>query len=167
MSDAIRVTKVGHDRVVNQINELKREHIQTTHEMAASLEGKSVEENDEYLLAKIRMTQIETKISSLSEELNRFEVVEHIDFTGAVDFGTRVNVTNLDTNQVKEYIFLSEYDSNVRMGIISIDSPIGQGLVGRRAGDTVDIEMPNGTVIPYEVNSVGISHFVTAARADT
>lgn len=167
MSDTIRVTKVGHDRVVSQINDLKREHNQATQEMANALEGKSVEENDEYLLAKVRMNQLETKISSLSAELNRFEVVEQIDFTGVVDFGTRVNVTNLDTNQTKDYILLSEYDSNVKMGIISIDSPIGMGLAGRRAGDSIEIEMPNGSVVPYEVNSVGVSHFVTTSNSNT
>ena len=81
--------------------------------------------------------------------------------------GSGVNVTNLDTNQEKDYILLSEYDSNVKMGIISIDSPIGAGLAGRRAGDTVEIEMPNGSVISYEVNSVGISRFVSTSNSDT
>ena len=167
MSDTIRVTKVGYDRVVSQINNLKREHSQTTYEMAGALEGKGIEENDEYLLAKIRLNQLESKINSLTAELNRLEVTEQIDFKGVVDFGTSVNVTNLDTNQEKDYILLSEYDSNVKMGIISIDSPIGAGLAGRRAGDTVEIEMPNGSVISYEVNSVGISRFVSASNSDT
>ena len=49
MSDTIRVTKVGYDRVVSQITNLKREHSQTTYEMAGALEGKGIEENDEYL----------------------------------------------------------------------------------------------------------------------
>lgn len=167
MSDMIRVTKVGYDRVVSQINNLKREHSQTTYEMAGALEGKSIEENDEYLLAKIRLNQLESKINTLTAELDRLEVTEQIDFKGVVDFGTTVNITNLDTNQTKDYTLLSEYDSNVRSGIISIDSPIGSGLVGRRPGDTVEIEMPNGTVIPFEVNSVSISRFVTASNTDT
>jgi len=167
MDNTIRVTKTGHDRISLQINTLKREHMQLNEEIAVALEGKSAEENDEFLLAKMRQTQIEKKITTLTEEFQRFEIVEEIDFQGVVDFGTTVTVTNLDTDVEKTYTLLSEYDSNVKQGIISTASPIGAGLMGRRAGDSVEIEMPNGTVIPYEINSVGISKFVTASNANS
>jgi transcription elongation factor GreA len=166
MDNTISVTQTGYDRVSRQINDLKREHIQNNVDIAAALDGKSSEENDEFLLAKQRQLQLESSITRLSTLLEQFEVVETIDFTGAADFGTSVKVRNLDTDAEKTYTLLSEYDSNAKAGIISTASPIGAGLIGHRAGDSIEIEMPNGTVIPFEVISVGVSSFVTCAKSD-
>ncbi len=166
MDNTISVTQTGYNRVSKQINDLKREHTQLNADIAAALEGKSSEENDEFLLAKQRQHQIETSITKLSALLENFEVVETIDFTGRADFGTVVTVRNLDTDVEKTYTLLSEYDSNAKAGIISTASPIGAGLLGRRAGDSVEIEMPNGSVIPFEVLSVGVSNFVTRSQPD-
>ena len=167
MDNTISVTQTGYNRVSRQINDLKREHTQLNADIATALEGKSTEENDEFLLAKQRQYQIETSISKLTSLLESFEVVETIDFTGRANFGTVVTVRNLDTDVEKSYTLLSEYDSNAKSGIISTASPIGAGLCGRRAGDTVEIEMPNGTIIPFEVLSVDVSSFVTCAKSDS
>lgn len=166
MDNTISVTQTGYNRVTKQINDLKREHTQLNADIAIALEGKSTEENDEFLLAKQRQYQIETSISKLTSLLESFEVVETIDFTGRADFGTVVTVRNLDTDAEKTYTLLSEYDSNAKAGIISTASPIGAGLCGRRAGDSVEIEMPNGSAIAFEVLSVGISSFVTRSQPD-
>jgi transcription elongation factor GreA len=167
MDNTISVTQTGYNRVSRQINDLKREHTQLNADIATALEGKSTEENDEFLLAKQRQYQIETSISKLTSLLESFEVVETIDFTGRANFGTVVTVRNLDTDVEKSYTLLSEYDSNAKSGIISTASPIGAGLCGRRAGDTVEIEMPNGSAIAFEVLSVGISSFVTRSQPDS
>lgn len=164
MDNTISVTQTGYDRINKQIKDLKREHGQLNADIAIALEGKSSEENDEFLLAKQRQHQIETSITKLTELFEQFEVVESINFTGTADFGTVVTVRNLDTDAEKTYTLLSEYDSNAKAGIISTASPIGSGLLGRRAGDQVEIEMPNGTVIPFEVISVGVSSFVTRSQ---
>lgn len=167
MDNTIPVTQTGYNRIAKQIKDLKREHGQLNADIAVALEGKSSEENDEFLLAKQRQHQIETSITKLTTLLEQFEVVESINFTGSVGFGTVVSVRNLDTDLEKSYTLLSEYDSNAKVGIISTASPIGSGLMGRRAGDTVEIDMPNGTVIPFEVLSVGVSSFVTRTQSDT
>ena len=166
MDTTVAVTQTGYDRVAKQINDLKREHTQLHVDIAAALDGKSSEENDEFLLAKQRQYQLESSITRLSALLEQFEVVETITFTGAADFGTKVTVRNLDTDAEKSYTLLSEYDSNARAGIISTASPIGAGLLGRRVGDSVEIEMPNGNIIPFEVLSVDVSSFVTCAQPD-
>ena len=167
MDITISVTQTGYNRISKQINDLKREHMQTSIDIAAALDGKSSEENDEFLLAKQRQHQLESSITRLSTLLDQFEVVETIDFTGAADFGTKVTVKNLDTDAEKSYTLLSEYDSNAKAGIISTASPIGEGLLGRRVGDQLEIEMPNGTIIPFEVLSVDVSSFVTCAKSDS
>jgi len=166
MDNTIAVTQTGYNRISKQINDLKREHVQLNADIATALEGKSSEENDEFLIAKQRQHQIETSITKLTEIFDQFEVIESINFTGVADFGTVVTVRNLDTDAEKSYTLLSEYDSNAKAGIISTASPIGSGLLGRRAGDQVEIEMPNGSVIPFEVLSVGVSNFVTRAQPD-
>lgn len=166
MDNTISVTQTGYDRIKKQINDLKREHSQLHVDIAAALDGKSSEENDEFLLAKQQQNRLEASITKLSAILDQFEIVETINFTGAADFGTTVTVLNVDTNVEKTYTLLSEYDSNAKLGIISTASPIGSGLLGRSVGDTVEIEMPNGTVITYEVLSVSVSSFVSCAQPD-
>jgi transcription elongation factor GreA len=165
--DTISVTQTGYDRVNKQINDLKREHMQASIDIAAALDGKSSEENDEFLLANQRQQQVSSSITRLAALLDQFEVIESINFTGAVDFGTTVTVRNLDTTLEKTYTLLSEYDSNTKMGIISTASPIGTGLLGKQVGETVEIEMPSGATISYEVISVSVSRFVNCAKSDT
>ena len=108
-------------------------------------------ENAEYHAAKEAQGMLEMKISKLRESLANSRLVDknRID-TSNVQIMNKVKIKNKANNQVMEYILVSETEANLKEGKISITSPIAKGLLGKKAGDVVDIKVPSGT-IPFEI----------------
>jgi len=108
-------------------------------------------ENAEYHAAKEAQGMLEMKISKLRESLANSQLVDknRID-TSNVQIMNKVKIKNKANNQVMEYILVAETEANLKEGKISITSPIAKGLLGKKAGDIVDVEVPSGT-IPFEI----------------
>jgi transcription elongation factor GreA len=68
---------------------------------------------------------------------------------------TTVKIKNLKNNATMTYTLVAEQEADLKSGKISVDSPIGKGLLGKKVGDKVDIAVPAG-VIPFEVVSISI-----------
>ncbi len=108
-------------------------------------------ENAEYHAAKEAQGMLEMKISKLRESLANSRLVDknRID-TSNVQIMNKVKIKNKANNQVMEYILVAETEANLKEGKISITSPIAKGLLGKKAGDVVDVKVPSGT-IPFEI----------------
>ncbi|MCK4700471.1 MAG: transcription elongation factor GreA [Bacteroidales bacterium] len=108
-------------------------------------------ENAEYHAAKEAQGMLEMKISKLRETLANSRLVDksRID-TSNVQIMNKVKIKNKVSNQVMEYILVAETEANLKEGKISITSPIAKGLLGKKTGDVVDVEVPSGT-IPFEI----------------
>lgn len=108
-------------------------------------------ENAEYHAAKEAQGMLELKISKLRETLANSQLVDksRID-TSNVQIMNKVKIKNMVSNQVMEYVLVAETEANLKEGKISITSPIAKGLLGKKTGDVVDVEVPSGT-IPFEI----------------
>lgn len=108
-------------------------------------------ENAEYHAAKEAQGMLEMKISKLRESLANSRLVDknRID-TSNVQIMNKVKIKNKANNQVMEYLLVAETEANLKEGKISITSPIAKGLLGKKAGDVVDVKVPSGT-IPFEI----------------
>jgi transcription elongation factor GreA len=108
-------------------------------------------ENAEYHAAKEAQGMLEMKISKLRESLANSQLLDknRID-TSNVQIMNKVKIKNKANNQVMEYILVAETEANLKEGKISITSPIAKGLLGKKAGDVVDVKVPSGT-IPFEI----------------
>lgn len=108
-------------------------------------------ENAEYHAAKEAQGMLEMKISKLREALANSQLVDksRID-TSNVQIMNKVKIKNMVSNQVMEYVLVAETEANLKEGKISITSPIAKGLLGKKTGDVVDVEVPSGT-IPFEI----------------
>ena len=108
-------------------------------------------ENAEYHSAKEAQGMLEMKISKLRESLANSRLVDknRID-TSNVQIMNKVKIKNKANNQVMEYILVAETEANLKEGKISITSPIAKGLLGKKAGDVVNVKVPSGT-IPFEI----------------
>jgi transcription elongation factor GreA len=111
-------------------------------------------ENAEYHAAKEAQGMLEMKISKLRESLANSRLVDknRID-TSNVQIMNKVKIKNKANNQIMEYILVAETEANLKEGKISITSPIAKGLLGKKAGDIVDVKVPSGT-IPFEIISI-------------
>ncbi len=137
--------KSEHDNLVN----IERPAI--SKQIADARDKGDLSENAEYDAAKEAQGMLELKISKLKEILanSRFVDESKID-TSKVQILNKVKIKNKSNNAIMEYMIVSEGEANIKEGKLSVDTPIGKGLLGKKVGDTVEISVPSG-VIPFEI----------------
>lgn len=109
-------------------------------------------ENAEYDAAKDEQRDIELRIEELEKILKNAEVVveDEVDLD-KINIGCRVKLYDCEYEEELEFQLVGSTEANSLQGKISNESPVGQALIGRRAGDLVEVEMPNGSVAQYRV----------------
>ncbi|MDO9026341.1 MAG: transcription elongation factor GreA [bacterium] len=111
-------------------------------------------ENAEYHSAKDKQGLIESRIRKLQEDLARVEVIDESQLAqGVAVFGRSVKVKDLSDNSLETYILVGPHEADFDSGKISVESPIGRGLLGKKKGDTAEITVPSGT-IKYKIISI-------------
>lgn len=113
-------------------------------------------ENAEYDAAKNDQGLLEIKIAKMEEIVANARIVDtsKLDIT-KVSILTTVKIKNLKNNMEMKYTIVAENEADLKAGKISIDSPIGKGLVGKSVGDKVDVTVPAG-VIPFQIMEISI-----------
>jgi transcription elongation factor GreA len=104
-------------------------------------------ENSEYDEAKSEQGKLYSKIAELKVLIENAEIVDNIDHDAPKDtvtLSSKVRVLDVDEDAEEEYEIVGSQEANPREGRISDDSPVGQGLIGHRAGETVSIHAPVG-----------------------
>ena len=113
-------------------------------------------ENAEYDAAKEAQGLLEMRISKLQETIRNARIIDVSQInTDAVQILNRVKLKNLKTNAMMEYIVVSESEANIKEKKISVNTPIAKGLLGRKVGDIVEIQVPNGNVT-FEIIEISI-----------
>ena len=115
--------------------------------IAEAREKGDLKENAEYDAAKEAQGLLEARIKKFEAELATARIVDagNID-TGKVSILTRVTITNIATQKSMTYQIVSEKEADLKAGKISITSPIGKGLMGRKEGDVAEVQAPNGLI---------------------
>ncbi|RYG06399.1 MAG: transcription elongation factor GreA [Chitinophagaceae bacterium] len=115
--------------------------------IAEAREKGDLKENAEYDAAKEAQGLLEAKIKKMEADYASARVLEsdNVD-TSKVSIMTKVKITNVKTKKQVTYQIVSEMEADLKQAKISITSPIGQGLLGREAGETVEVEIPAGKV---------------------
>ena len=147
-----------------RLEELKKElnYMETVREKEVSEQIKEarsfgdLSENSEYDEAKTEQGKLYSRIAEYKDLIEHAEIVDNVDHNlpkDAVTLGSVVMVKDLDEDFEDKYEIVGSQEANPREGRISDDSPVGKGLIGHRAGDTVTIPVPAGE-IRLEVLSV-------------
>ena len=124
--------------------------------IAEAREKGDLKENAEYDAAKEAQGLLEAKIAVLEGQIANARVLDEstID-TSKVSILTKVKVINLNTKKEMTYKIVSEKEADLKAGKISITSPIGKGLLGKKIGDTAEVQAPAG-VIKFKVEDISI-----------
>ena len=157
MADIIYVTVEGLQKMKEELNQLRNvERPSISRQIAEARDKGDLSENAEYAAAKEAQGLLELRISKLEDIVARSRVLDEskID-TSTVRLLNRVKIRNKSNNSVMEYLIVPESEANFKMGKIAVSSPIAQGLIGKKVGDTVQIKVPSGT-IPFEIISISI-----------
>lgn len=147
-----------------RLEELKKElnYMETVREKEVSEQIKEarsfgdLSENSEYDEAKTEQGKLYSRIAEYKDLIEHAEIVDNVDHNlpkDAVTLGSIVMVKDLEEDFEDKYEIVGSQEANPREGRISDDSPVGKGLIGHRAGDTVTIPVPAGE-IRLEVLSV-------------
>src|SRR5580658_7665286 len=119
----------------------------------ARLHG-DLSEDAEYHAAKDRQGWIEGRIAEIEDKIARAQVIDVSKLSGAqVKFGATVSVVDEDTEEPASYKIVGEHEADVRLGKVSIASPIARAMIGKEIGDVVEVNTPGG-VKAYEITKV-------------
>ncbi|MFN2458460.1 MAG: transcription elongation factor GreA [Chitinophagaceae bacterium] len=124
--------------------------------IAEAREKGDLKENAEYDAAKEAQGMLEAKIAALEGLIATARIVDETNIdTSKVSILTKVKVTNLNTKKQVTYQIVSEKEADLKIGKISVTSPIGKGLLGKQVGDVAEVTAPAG-VIKFKVEDISI-----------
>lgn len=146
--DRIPITRDGYDKLKAELDKLRgADMIEITKRVATAREMGDLSENAEYHAAREDQGILQARINDLSDRLARAVIVDTSALPkDTVAFGSRVKVLDLDMDEEETLELVGPGQENPDKGRILTSSPIGQGLIGRKVGDTVDIQVPRGTI---------------------
>jgi transcription elongation factor GreA len=152
MQDTI-LTQEGYDKLVAELEDLRtagRDDIAERIAVARSFGDLS--ENAEYNESMNEQAKMEARISKLEQDLVSVSIIDDTKFgTETVHAGSKVKIRDVEQKKDKEYLILGKNEADPDAGIISDESPIGQALLGRKKGETVKVEIPNGKILTFKI----------------
>lgn len=157
MSDIIYITEDGLLKLKEELDHLRNiERPLISKQIADARDKGDLSENAEYAAAKEAQSMLEFKISRLEDTITRSRVLDEskID-TSSVRILNKVKIRNKANNSVMEYQLVPESEADLKQAKIAVNSPIAQGLIGKKVGDVVDIKVPSG-IIPFEIISISV-----------
>jgi transcription elongation factor GreA len=146
--DRIPMTREGYDKLRAELDRMRNvEMIAVTTRVAEARAMGDLSENAEYHAAREDQGILQAKINDVSDRLARATIVDMASLPkDTVAFGSKVKVMDLDLDEEETYELVGPGQENPDKGRILTGSPIGQGLLGRKKGDTVEIAVPRGTI---------------------
>jgi len=144
--DRIPLTPEGYEALSKELENLKRvERPQNIKAIEEARAHGDLSENAEFTAAKERQGFIEGRIGELGFKLANADVIniDNLPRDRAV-FGTKVLLENLDTGEEVEYQLVGSDESDIENGRISVSSPLGQAILGKKPGDELTLEVPGG-----------------------
>ncbi len=152
MSNYFYISKEGLEKIKAELHELKTiKRPELSKKISEARDFGDLRENAEYHAAKEALALLEAKISQMEETIRRARVIDPKDIsTEQVALYTRVVVKDLNRQLRQEYTLVSQEESDFRQMKISVTSPVGKALLGKKVGEVVEINVPAG-VLKYEI----------------
>ena len=151
------MTGPGLQRLEDELRQLKSEERPAI--IRAIAEARShgdLSENAEYHAARERQSFVEGRIAELEEIVSSAEVIDPATLSGdQVKFGAQVRLIDEETDKEATYQIVGAYEADIKLGRISVSSPLAKSLIGKKTGDTVSVPAPGGDR-SYEI--LGISY---------
>lgn len=149
------LTAAGLEKLENELDSLKSiKRKEVAERIKQALAFGDISENSEYDQAKNEQAQLEERIVKLENILRNAKLIDEEDIpTDVVGVGSRVVVADLEYDDEMEYIIVGSAEADPYNGKISNESPVGSALLGRKSGEEVDVQVPDG-IIKYKILSI-------------
>ena len=147
MADEVILTKEGKEELEKRLEFLKvTKRAEITERIKTAREFGDLSENAEYDAAKNEQAMIEGEIVEIEEKLKHAVIIKDGAKKGVVSLGSKVDILDEETGEVSTYEIVGTTEADVENSRISNESPIGNALLGRKAGETITVNVPVGTV---------------------
>lgn len=166
MANRVPMTPEGYARLSEELKRLKTvERPAIIKAIAAAREHGDLSENAEYHAARERQSFIEGRVMELEDQLARAEVIDASKLSGdRVIFGATVRLVDEETDEEVTYRIVGPLEADIQRGLLSVESPLARALLGKQAGDQVEVETPRGTRY-FEILEVRYAPAEASARA--
>lgn len=147
--DKLPITKAGELKISKQLHQLKtKDRVEISQAIADARAHGDLKENAEYHAAKEEQGFIEAKIQEIEHALANAQVIDVKDIpeTGRVVFGSTIDLYDIKNEKSLTYKIVGNLESEPSLGLISIQTPIAMGLLGKNEGDEVTISTPSGDI---------------------
>ena len=147
--DKLPITKAGELKISKQLHQLKtKDRVEISQAIADARAHGDLKENAEYHAAKEEQGFIEAKIQEIEHALANAQVIDVKDIpeTGRVVFGSTIDLYDINNEKSLTYKIVGNLESDPPLGLISIQTPIAMGLLGKNEGDEVTISTPSGDI---------------------
>jgi len=153
--EKVPMTIQGHAALADELKH--RQQVERPRIIQAIAEARAhgdLSENAEYHSAKESQSLNEGRIAELEDKLSRAEVIDVTKLSGnTIKFGATVTLVDEDTEEEKVYQIVGESEADVKSGRVSVTSPTARALIGKKVGDSVEVNTPGGGK-SYEVLKV-------------
>ena len=145
-------TEEGFNKLKNELDQLRDvERPKASQAIADARDKGDLSENAEYDAAKEAQGMLEMKIAKLEETVANARIIDESQLdTSKVLIHSNVKLKNNKNNKTFSYKLVAQTEADLKAGRISVDSPIGKGLLGKKEGEVAEISVPNGT-LEFEV----------------
>lgn len=148
------MTRRGYDAMEAELKQLKSvDRPAVIRAIAEAREHGDLSENAEYHAAREKQSFIEGRIKELETVIGRAEVIDPSKLSGSIKFGATVRLLDEESDEERTYQIVGEAEADVENGLLNIKSPLARALIGKEAGDSVEVKSPGGER-NYEVLSV-------------
>ena len=155
MSDVSYYTKEGLRKLKDELNHLKDiERPKASNAIGEARDKGDLSENAEYDAAKEAQGMLEMKISKMEDIMANARLIDEsqLDLSKVLVL-SKVKIKNLNNKMEMNYTLVAESEADLKTGKISVNSPIGKGLLGKKIGEVAEVSVPNGT-LKFEIMSI-------------
>jgi transcription elongation factor GreA len=156
-NERIPMSREGYEKLKADLDRMQNvEMTEIAKRVAAARDLGDLKENAEYHAAREDHGMLQARVNALKDKLGRAYIIDKANGpSDTVIFGVRVRIKDLDASEEEVYELVGPGDEDYDRNKILTSSPIGQGLLGKKVGDTVQIQVPRG-VLRYEVLEISL-----------
>lgn len=146
MSTCYYITQEGYKRLNEEIDELENKILPIIVDEVSRARGNGdLSENAEYHAAKDKQRATMKKIGILKDYKVNAQVINCSDLSkDIITFGSKVEIQDIDSEKIKKIYLVGDYEADITNGFISVSAPLGRALLGKREGDSIEVETPSG-----------------------
>ena len=152
MTDAVLLTKEGYEEIVAEHENLVAiRRAEVAQKLKEAIAQGDLSENADYDAAKNEQAELEERIYKLENMIRKAKIIDDSDLAGdQVTVGLTVKVLDIDEDEEEEFTIVGSTEADPFEGKISNESLVGAALLGKRAGDEIHVEVPDG-IVSYKV----------------